>query len=227
LKGGPGIPATVPNLVDGSLATVSNAVTGGIVERTSKGGLHVAPPKSASGNLSLTVAHPDVRNALLAAFEAGHQVFMGEVYRITRNASAGFAPTSATARFMGLVTPSSADWGSLRVNSVLAVRGYPTADVVGEQAGTTLVTTGQQAALTTMVHTPALAPGTSNSMLVHHNGGAASPMPNRITYLSIIEDLTVSGRTHAEVAALVNAWVATEFGTGGRYAGDTWTTPVA
>jgi hypothetical protein len=220
-----GVPATVPNLAGFTSATVANTVSGGVVERTAKGALHVAAPKSASGNQSVTISEASARDQVVAALTGGHEVFMCEVYRVTREPDSGFAPTTATARYMGIINTGSGDVGNIRTNSVKAVRGYPAAGVLHEQAGTSLVGTGVQAVMASMTPTSGLTPGTSNAMLVHHNAGAGSPVQSRITYLSLVEDLTVSGRTYAEVAALVNGWVTAEFGSGGRYAGDTWTPP--
>ena len=69
-----------------------------------------------------------------------------------------------------------------------------------------------------------------------YSGTGPSPMNNytvsgygkrrsRAFYLSYIEDLTVSGRTFAQVNAIDAAAFAAAFGVGGRYAGDTWTNP--
>lgn len=222
---GAGIPATVPNLAGSASATLAHTMFGGLVERTSKGALHAAAAKSATGNQSLTLTHAPTRDALLAALTAGHEVFMGEVYRVTRAPDVGFAPTTATTRYMGIINTGSGDFGDIRTNSVQAVRGYPAAGVLHEQAGTATAAAGVQAVMASMVPTISTVAGSSTAVTIHHNGGAGSPMQSRIMYLSIIEDLTVSGRTYAEVAALVNAWIATEFGPGGRYADDTWTAP--
>lgn len=47
-----------------------------------------------------------------------------------------------------------------------------------------------------------------------------------ILYRAYIEDLTVSGRTYAEVDALDYALYQAAFAAGGRYFGDTYTDPV-
>jgi hypothetical protein len=216
-----GVPAAVPNLADNSTITVAqSSVVGGVVERTAKGGLHVSSPKSATGNMSVSLSQQVARDAVVAALTAGHEVFMAEVYRITRDPDAAFAPTTATARFMGIINTGSGDIGNIRIGSDKVVRAYPTAGVLHEQTGTTLAATGLQVVAASMNPNSGLTPGTSTAMLVHHNAGAGSPMPSRITYMSVYEDLTVSGRTYAQVKALLDAEIAT-----GRFGNDTWTAP--
>ena len=53
----------------------------------------------------------------------------------------------------------------------------------------------------------------------------ASGFSSEIFYACYVEDLTVSGRTYAEVDALDLAAFTAAFGTGGRYNGDTYTAP--
>lgn len=48
---------------------------------------------------------------------------------------------------------------------------------------------------------------------------------SHVYYRAYVEDLTVSGRTYAQVEALDYALFAAAFGAGGRYAGDTFTDP--
>lgn len=50
-------------------------------------------------------------------------------------------------------------------------------------------------------------------------------LPSWVLYRFYVEDLTVSGRTYAEVDAIDAALYSAAFGAGGRYAGDTFTDP--
>jgi hypothetical protein len=52
-----------------------------------------------------------------------------------------------------------------------------------------------------------------------------SQQGRRVLYRAYIEDLTVSGRTYAQVQALDYALWQAAFAPGGRYAGDTFTPP--
>lgn len=67
----------------------------------------------------------------------------------------------------------------------------------------------------------------SSNGLNSYTGGGSAPTKklSRVTYLAYIEDLTVSGRTYAQVEAINAAAHAAAFGPGGRYAGDSWTNP--
>lgn len=58
------------------------------------------------------------------------------------------------------------------------------------------------------------------------SANSSSKLPSQILYRSYIEDLTVSGRTYAEVFAIDQALYTKEvLTTGGRYYGDTFTNP--
>lgn len=64
-------------------------------------------------------------------------------------------------------------------------------------------------------------------MLSNYTGATYRNKQNSvILYRAYIEDLTVSGRTYAEVDALDYALYQAAFATGGRYFGDTYTDPV-
>ena len=63
-------------------------------------------------------------------------------------------------------------------------------------------------------------------MLSSYTGATYQNKQNSIIlYRAYIEDLTVSGRTYAEVDALDYALYQSAFAAGGRYADDTWTDP--
>lgn len=58
-------------------------------------------------------------------------------------------------------------------------------------------------------------------------GGMLNQAPSRIFYRAYMEDLTVSGRTYAEVEAIDYALYQEAFGVGGKFYGDTYTAPTA
>ena len=57
---------------------------------------------------------------------------------------------------------------------------------------------------------------------VYYSAGASA---SYVFYRLYVEDLTVSGRSYADVDAIDSALHASAFGPGGRYYGDTWTDP--
>jgi hypothetical protein len=65
--------------------------------------------------------------------------------------------------------------------------------------------------------------------IIFGNGGSGSALTNQcpsdISYRGYCEDLTVSGRTYADVDALDKALWDAAFAAGGRFAGDTFTAP--
>jgi hypothetical protein len=65
--------------------------------------------------------------------------------------------------------------------------------------------------------------------IIFGNGGSGSALTNQcpsdIFYRGYCEDLTVSGRTYADVDALDKALWDAAFAAGGRFAGDTFTAP--
>ena len=56
-------------------------------------------------------------------------------------------------------------------------------------------------------------------------GGLLNKAASRIIYRAYIEDLTVSGRSYAEVEAIDYAMFLEAFGAGGKFSGDTYTAP--
>lgn len=54
----------------------------------------------------------------------------------------------------------------------------------------------------------------------------ADKMPSFVLYRMYLEDLTVSGRAHADVAAIDSEMWQGAFNNGGRFYGDTWTDPL-
>lgn len=217
---GPNIPASVPNLAGGEPFAVASTIKG-IVERSGKKGFHSASDKSATAAESVTFSSAEVRQKIADAVAAGHQLGIVEVYQITRESAADFVG-SMSSRWAGVITNGSTnDVATLRVSNTGSVIGYQRARVVAEKAGTTLIATGGQAAATVL--TGSGAPGPSTAPFLHHNGGAGSKQATRITYLHLVENLTLSKITPEQFLASVDSWTAEVFGPNGRYANDTWT----
>lgn len=224
---GSGVPSTVPNLATNTAATTGTSTPApALVERSGKGGMHVASSRGASGNQSFTISDQNARDTMVAAIAAGHRIFMAETYRVTREPVSGYAPSSGTYRHMGIISTGSADLATIRTTMTSTVAAYPRAGVTQDQTGSVTVASGVQTVMGVVTPTAGTA-GTSTSLWVQHNGGANSPAESRVHYIQKIEDLTVSGRSEATVVAEYNAYVADLFAPGGRYAGDTWTNPPA
>jgi hypothetical protein len=79
---------------------------------------------------------------------------------------------------------------------------------------------GQTGSITTLRNTLAMW-GALNAYSTAMGGSTAAP--SFILYRFYLEDLTVSGRSYAEVDAIDYALWQTDFGAGGRFAGDTFT----
>lgn len=218
-----GIPTTVPNLVDGSIVTIQNNVVGGVVERTSKGALHVAPPRNANQTMFLAMQSQAVYDYVVA--NKGHAFYMASSARVTRNATI-VNPAGATGRWLGWIGTSGTERGSIHAaNSDMTVMspyqeaGTPT----NRQAGTNLVTTGVQLIDGEVTWTSDI--GTSLAVSMFHGLNAAGAGSSHIQYFDYVEDLTVSGRTYAQAHAAVQAYHTAIHGVGGAFNGDTWTTP--
>ncbi len=67
--------------------------------------------------------------------------------------------------------------------------------------------------------------GLTNSYLSAGADAAYNGHSSRVYYRFYLEDLTISGRTYAQVEALDKAVFDAAFAAGGRYNGDTWTSP--
>lgn len=216
-----GIPSTVPNLAGGEDFGVAVSMANGIVTRTEKGAFLAAASTAATGNDTVTFTSAAARTKLLDAIAAGHEIGIAEVYQIAREAAPSVTQ-SVSYRWAGLITTGGTnDVATLRVTSAGTVVGYPRDRVIQEQTGTTLISTGGQAAATAL--RGAGTAGTSTALLVHHNGGAGSKQACRVTFMHVIEDLTASGISAADFIASVNGFTANVLGANGRYANDRWT----
>jgi hypothetical protein len=229
---GPGIPSTVPNLAGGWAADATgsalaktlqlvNGITTGLVERTPKGGLHVAHKKGAgTGNQTLSLGNQQIRDYVAA--NPSHTYYEGYSYTLTALPGA-FTP-AASQRLLGVPGTGFNDGFSLNLTGDRTqIVGYP----VG---ATRILTTPAPVALGIGFAEAAWAGltgtlSTSPTLILFHNAGANSPGLSLIHYSAIIEDCTASGRTPAQVSTLFKARHQQIRGIGGRYNGDTWTPP--
>lgn len=246
---GAGVPAhlaVIPNLVAGNFATLSG-VTGenlhgifrlagninngtlGKVERSGKGGIHVivsqANPLEAGDGVAVNA--PAALYTYLAA-NPTHDIYFSAWDRQTRADKV----TGANSAFV-YATSSSTSHGPFNVYNTNAFTpgGWAAVEPPGNAVGprrTALTVTGYGGGAGSLPARSGLplwgAPASTlnaNTLATRNEG-----WPSFITYRVYIEDLTVSGRTHAEVDALDYALYAKDVLTaGGRYHGDTFTDP--
>jgi hypothetical protein len=206
--------------------------TKAFAERTAKGGLHVASAQSGATspyeNISIGMGTPR-KNYLDAAVAAGHAIFLSIWGRKTRDAAAGY--TSAV-QFAGVRRggnlsdiyaavglASNAAWTSPSTTSGQSRLVGATAENQG--AGNFFAAVTAQGALTGAF-------STSNNMMVlgASNVATLNVLPGQAFYRVYFEDLTLSGRSHASVAAAERQeYVDQVLSSTGRYFGDTWTNP--
>lgn len=231
-----GVPAsTVPNqsgwAVDllGAGArdlAVSNTIVNGLVERGSRGTLHVAHKRMAGTGAEFYALQNQAIRDYMAA-NPTHSYVEVVSMRPTRIPHGSWVPASSQ-RILGL-TQTSADAMNLRVNSSReVVSGHPTSSTVRTFSQPLTISDDSAAAAGVAIAAFTNITGTvssSPSLLVFHNGGVDSVGMSFKVYFAMIEDLTVSGRTPEQVAALVNAKHAAQLAVGGPYRGDIVTDP--
>lgn len=232
-----GIPTAVPNIASAEVAAlgltptaagVQNTfatATAGKAERTAKGGLHGIASQTAgvTGQL-LRVNLPEEIRAYIQA-NPTHSYYMSLWRTFTRSAG-----TSTSIPFARLWGTTNTSLGHLSQTST-AITGNPTsADTrrLGLTAG--VAAAGRSAfgfvgqALTTSetLRNLWINVGPINTSSTSDTNASR---PSIALYRAYLEDLTVSGRTFAQVDAIDNTLAAAAFGGGGRYAADTYTNP--
>lgn len=238
--GVPASGASLPNLAwapaaamigagtEGSLAAqFSNSLTlpNGRAERSAKGGLHVAIKQTAyTVSQNANIAQAAVRDYIVAN-AASHSFFMSLWGRYTHDDA--FTISGYGQRLVG-INAAAADWFTIRRGNSTAFAMLPSTTRVGSRTKATR-------ALEPFIINGAMSsipgtPSTSQTLAIWQTGpstGGNVVQPSWVLYRLYIEDLTVSGRTYAEVDALdaaqYNADVLTA---GGRYNADTYTDPL-
>lgn len=223
-----GIPSSIPNLaaasaaamgVSGATLTLSSSVVApNVVERTTKGGLHVAY-KQGVGTTTQSLGYESaaIRNYIVA--NMGHSYYFGLSGIYTKDATN--TPT-ATTRMMGIIVSSTNDVATIRPGNT-AISGMPTTNRTLTNS-IPRTSTGEffvDSAWSSLTGTP----GASNVMLLWHNGGSGTPAHSWVLHSAYIEDLTVSGRT---AAAAHDAFALRQLllhEPGGRYRADGFTHP--
>lgn len=234
-SGVPASSATVPNLANTQAAaligapaalTFVNGITAadGKVERSGKGGLHVA--LSRTGDVLNHLAGINLGNALKAYLEAHptNDLYLSWWGKYTRAADTTASDVAFAAAVRGendggkwVGVGQYAPTGALSAQPPagtrrLGIRGTTTADGTFQSVG------GTDFGSQTVVDPRLVAHGPISSTWLHK-------APSVLTWRVYLEDLTVSGRTYADVDAMDWAAFQAATGSGGRYNGDTYTNP--
>ena len=227
-----------------SLMTATSSSSTGRLERTAKGGLHVIMPTgTVDAALGVAIPMPAAIVNYLAA-NPGHAIFASLWGYLTR-------PTDGTQGWAAADSgdPSGAGSGS----SLLFSFGN---DGTNYPAGSTRVgfrrapagawrpsgnaniapspfilnngLTGYTGTVGAARRGKAFAVGASGTQFRPFPGAATGGNPSGVFYRFYMEDLTVSGRTYAQLDTLdFAAYTAQVLTAGGRYYGDTYTSPSA
>lgn len=233
------------NAVVSSAGAVVLGTTQGLIERSGKGGLHMVASKSTPGTFFAKVRMGGQVYAWLYN-NPGHYFYHSQWFRITR-AHSGPDQSNTNSQRWGEVPKASFfnDSGSLLVKT----NAVTTVEVAGKAGGrngsggldttsTTIPwTAGQTGPMFRNVSGVLFDPTTASVTPVEHTGvgqwdsnnqkaGNIGQNGSMILYRSYIEDLTVSGRSLAEVDAIDMALYTKHVLTsGGRYFGDTFSAP--
>lgn len=206
---------------DGSAAPGGVNVDGA-AERTPKGGLHVISAQTTQQQFrTMQVLLPDALKAYILANQA-HLFYLSLWYQITR------VDANSTGPYIGVMFNSGNSRGIFNIGraGVLAGGISPTNNVVPVGARNTLGQVHEQLANTwdnTALDSAAnlLAGMFGMNISGAYGDYARNKAMSAVLYSIYLEDLTVSGQTFAQAAALDTAQRNIAFGAGGRYNGDT------
>lgn len=194
----------------------------GLVERTAKRGLHVAITQKAwDERQSVAISSTAVAGYLRA--NPGHSYFMSLWGTLTQD-DANTGTPGANMRMAGFLAGNS-DVMNIRRGTNYAL--FPPANRIGlrqkpdRNTGSPFIVNGAMSQL-------AQGPSDNNVAIWTTGGGSGGQviMPSWVLYRFYVEDLTVSGRTYAQAdAADIDLYTTIMLTPGGRYYGDSWTSP--
>lgn len=221
-----------------------SGVTGttAVIERTGKGALHGIMTQSAQSG---AVFHRYIMPAALRTYllaNPTNDIAVAMCYRVTRAAADG--SINANVRVPKWTMHNSASAVSNNIAYLNSSGHYPTgATLLGQEVGQ--LSDGEFASGTPEALEPTIAvigvngwtgsvPGSTASLITEFGFGTFNSYtsstyynkhPSYIIYWFYIEDLTVSGRTYADVAMAAELKFASDFATTGRFYNDTFTAP--
>lgn len=239
LVGVPANNAGIPDLAlwlagsGGTFLSANMSSTTGLIERTSKGGIHAIKTASSVFGKAGIAPNQVVRQYLLD--NIGHEFFVSIHGLITRAGSSAseahfgisFSTTPGTSQLLlaafhdATFAPSARVSGSKKYPLTSIVSGAPTAlysaaGVAGGYTGTITATAATSEAKVNVFNVGTAGP---------FNPGNANAT-SKVFYRAVIEDVTVSGRNFAALSAIDYAVFEKNVLTpGGRYYGDTFTSP--
>lgn len=215
-----------PNTLTGTTANGFGSTTRGVVERSGKGGVHVivSPTQINAANQRWGLGTSSAIKAYMKA-NMSNSFYLSRWGRITR------ADTNVAAIHPDSIFSTN---GKFAVGFAAAGQSLAGTNLVGSDPAPNVV--GPE--FRSMAASPAVGfntdsdtqPAESNSapFIAGQRGGTTNftGHGSRIFYRAYMEDLTVSGRTYAEVRALdYELYTKHVLTAGGRYYGDTFTDP--
>lgn len=217
--------------VDGTFTTDASYVAGttATFERTSRGGLHgiVSQVSNTASNQGAALTLPSAIHTYITANPA-HAYFMSLWDAISR---VGIIPASSQI-IAGVLNNASGASNQLFTVTTLGLRmgALGSASLVGANTVGASYSELGASAYSGTVPTAANEKGgvfwgSTTQAGASQNSGQLNKLPSHAFYRLYLEDLTVSGRSFAQAAAADQAAYALAFGTGGRYASDTFTAP--
>jgi hypothetical protein len=248
-----GVPAsgsTVPNIFASSAAALIGSAntdidvttagltgTQGKLERSGKGGLHAIYSNTHATNIATSASayvrlRPKTEMKQYILTNWGHEFFLSTWVYTTRPAPASqqlnvisqiARQTSATSNYKMLIgqigASATGGYSGLRSNSMITGGAGPRINNLSR-----LTYSATPPGSTTDMDVDAFTVG--NAGVINSYSSAKQGVGSQILYRSFLEDMTVSGRTYAQLDALdlaeYNRQVLTA---GGRYYGDTFTDP--
>ena len=205
---------------------VSNTLTAsdGLVERTSKGGLHSLVSQSTGVAGRKFVLSTETLRAFLAA-NTSDDLFVS-LWETTTRLSAETTPGTLQ-RAVGFLSAASGDTQSVRLATGNKFTVAPSANRLGDKESATPAALNAPANINA-AHSSITAPGSNPNYVFagHYDANTVNKGASWILYRVTLENLRVSGRTYADAAAQDLALFNAATGSGGRYNGDTFTAVV-
>lgn len=209
-------------------------------ELTSKGGIHFIVSQSYSGDTYATIskalaANPALQTALRnKIIGANPNLFISMWTRLTRNSpSEASVPTSAYLSSQTSVSDFAFYKVAKDINFKVSSNSAATSHLNKADTDGTAVGVPNKHNLNIKGYSNAgvLADTVARMLMVGYEapwpGSSINKSPSFAVYRIYIEDLTLSGRTYAQVKAIDDAEFAKAFASGGRFHGDTWSNPTS
>jgi hypothetical protein len=220
--------------VDGAVTMAGMSGTQGKVERTAKGGLHAIYSQTHATNIAtanscyfLLAAPAAIQSYIVANYD--NVMYLSLWFNVTR-----LSPTGKAGNAIHQLVNASGS--SVNYKTYSAQSGTQPASASKREAPylSGSASTGTKFLNVGVTGHTGTAPGTVNVWpfvvgnvgSMNANTTAKEAAPSVVLYRAYLEDLTVSGRTYADVDAIDHALYTREVLTpGGRYYGDTYTDP--